>query len=180
MCNIPWCRRLSCCHLWIIVPTTSETLATCGQGYKSIHSPRVFITGEKHTAYSWSIKFLSVGSLYSQYTVPLMRGVNNNKSSQLYTYISKLGKLVFNTFIHAIHMSNEHAFQTVLIIKLLRRFRKASHEKNYATVCFLNYKQEWMAGIKHYPFQHHSRHHDCDCNRKAQCIITLETHAYMF
>jgi len=77
-------------------------------------------------------------------------------------------------------MSNEHAFQTtVLITKLLRRFRKASYEKNYAIICFLNYKQEWMVGIKHYPSQHHSRHHDGGCNRRAQCIIPLETHAYV-
>jgi hypothetical protein len=84
-------------------------------------------------------------------------------------------------FIHAIHMSNEHAFQTtVLIIKLLRRFRKASYEKNYAIICFLNYEQKRTAGIKHYLFQNHPRLHDGGCNRKTQCIIPLDTHAYMF
>ena len=128
------------------------------------------------------MKFLPVGSVYSQYTALLMRGVNDkNKSSQMYTYFSKLGKRVFNTFIHSIHMSNEHAF-TVLIIKLIRWLRKASYEKNYAIMCFLYYKQEWMAGTKHCPYQSHPGHHDGGCNRRAQCVTSLRhsTHVLKF
>ena len=39
--NIPRCRWVWCCHLWIIASTTSETMGACVQGYESTHSSRV-------------------------------------------------------------------------------------------------------------------------------------------